>query len=339
MKRARGFDAILKWLAWGMFLGSLAAGVSACGWLGGKAPAEYAEELMEDDIELEYRGDDAMALVEEVSDLFQCRETGWRLGRVMARQERDGLGGISYGSLYLFYKPEDGAETVYRRIRVLKKGGRWYVVEAFQQDMAHEYVYMDACMSGRMLEEIWELAEGQARSCFSEGDECEMNFTSNGLHIIIFEKEGKERRITGQYGFSIRETEAGYQLGETAEDIQIRTETEPIYNHFPDLPETSKMQWYGEASGGIGLNMVRVSVFAYYEHDITGELQGMRFVDCEDAVDLRFVPEGISREQRWRIAEDAPFAFQEGVKDTRKMNTTVYINEQGTVLYLEGIGE
>ena len=149
MKRARGLDAILKWLAWGMFLGSLAATVSACGWLGGKAPAEYAEELMEDDIELESRGDDAMALVEEVSDLFQCGETGWRLGRVMARQERDGLGGIGYGSLYLFYKPEDGAETVYRRIRVLKKGGRWYVVEAFQQDMAHEYVYMDACMSGR----------------------------------------------------------------------------------------------------------------------------------------------------------------------------------------------
>ena len=47
----------------------------------------------------------------------------------------------------------------------------------------------------------------------------------------------------------------------------------------------------------------------------------------------------LSREHRWRIAEDAPFAFQEGVKDTRKMNTTVYINEQGTVLYLEGIGD
>ena len=82
MKRARGFDAILKWLAWGMFLGSLAAAISACGWLGGKAPAQYAEELMEDDIELESRGDDAMALVEEVSDLFQCGETGWRLGRL-----------------------------------------------------------------------------------------------------------------------------------------------------------------------------------------------------------------------------------------------------------------
>ena len=62
-------------------------------------------------------------------------------------------------------------------------------------------------------------------------------------------------------------------------------ETEPIYNHFPDLPETSKMQWYGEASGGIGLNTVRVSVFAYYDHDITGERaggnkQGAEVEDC-----------------------------------------------------------
>ncbi len=28
---------------------------------------------------------------------------------------------MGYGSLYLFYKPEDGAETVYRRIRVLNQ--------------------------------------------------------------------------------------------------------------------------------------------------------------------------------------------------------------------------
>ena len=77
MKRARGFDAILKWLAWGMFLGSLAAAISACGWLGGKAPAQYAEELMEDDIELESRGDDAMALVDECRT---CSSAGRQAG-------------------------------------------------------------------------------------------------------------------------------------------------------------------------------------------------------------------------------------------------------------------
>lgn len=326
-------------LVWGMFLVGLTAAVSACGLSGEKAPAQYAEELMEDDIELEFQGNDAMALIEEVSDLFQCGETGWGLGRVIARQERDDLGGSSWGSLYLFYKPEDASETVYRRMRVLKKGGRWYVVEAFQQDMMHDYVYMDECMSGRMLEEIWELSEAQADSCFSQGDECEMNFTSNGLNILIFEKEGKEKRITGNYGFSVRETEAGYQLGETAEDIQIRTETEPIYNHFPDLPGTSKMQWCSESSKGIGLSTVRVYIFAYYDHDISSELQGMKISSEKTAIDLYFVPEGISRDQKWKCVEDAPFAFQEDIKDTRKKNTAVYINEQGTILYIEAIGD
>ena len=116
-------------------------------------------------------------------------------------------------------------------------------------------------------------------------------------------------------------------------------ETEPIYNHFPDLPETSKMQWCGEASEGIGLNTVRVSVFAYYDHDITGELEGIRFVDWEDAVHLRFVPEGISREQKWKSVEDAPFAFQADIRNTQKINTAVYINETGTILNMQAIGD
>lgn len=53
-------------LVWGMFLVGLTAAVSACGLSGEKAPAQYAEELMEDDIELEFQGNDAMALIEEV---------------------------------------------------------------------------------------------------------------------------------------------------------------------------------------------------------------------------------------------------------------------------------
>ena len=122
-------------------------------------------------------------------------------------------------------------------------------------------------------------------------------------------------------------------------DIEIRTETEPIYNHFPDLPGTSEMQWCSESSGGIGLNTVRLYLFAYYDHDISGELQGMHVGDREDAIDLYFVPEGISREQKWKSVEDAPFAFQADIRDTQKMNTAVYINETGTILYMEAIGD
>ncbi len=132
-----------------------------------------------------------------------------------------------------------------------------------------------------------------------------------------------------------------YPLAEAREniDIEIRTETEPIYNHFPDLPKTSEMQWCSESSGGIGLNTVRLYLFAYYDHDISGELQGMNVSDQEDAIDLYFVPEGMSGEQKWRIAEDAPFAFQEDMKGAQKMNTAVYIDATGTILYMEAIGD
>lgn len=130
-----------------------------------------------------------------------------------------------------------------------------------------------------------------------------------------------------------------FPLGEATEDIQIRTETEPIYNHFPELPGTSEMQWCSKSSGGIGLNTVRLYLFAYYDHDISGELQGMNISDQEGAIDLYFVPEGMSREQKWRIVEDAPFAFQADRKDAQKMNTAVYIDETGTILYMEAIGE
>ena len=105
------------------------------------------------------------------------------------------------------------------------------------------------------------------------------------------------------------------------------------------IEDESEMQWCSESSEGIGLNTVKVYIFAYYDHDITGELQGMKFGDHESVVELCFVPEGMSREQKWMCAEDAPFAFQEDIKDTQKMNTTVYINEQGTILYLEAIGD
>ena len=53
----------------------------------------------------------------------------------------------------------------------------------------------------------------------------------------------------------------------------------------------------------------------------------------------RFIPEEIRGEQKWRSVEDAPFAFQTGIKDTQKMNTVVYINETEMILYMEAIGK
>ena len=53
-----------------------------------------------------------------------------------------------------------------------------------------------------------------------------------------------------------RVTAAGIYIASTVvntvKPIQVRTDTEPIYNHFPDLPETSEIQWCSKSSEGIG---------------------------------------------------------------------------------------
>lgn len=123
------------------------------------------------------------------------------------------------------------------------------------------------------------------------------------------------------------------------ESIQIRTETEPIYNHFPDLPETSEVQWCSWTSSGIGLTTVKVYFFAFYDHDVSNELQDMEIESQGEDIELYFVPEGINGDEKWRRVENAGTAFQTGIIDTEKMSTVVYINDAGTVLYVEAIGE
>lgn len=125
----------------------------------------------------------------------------------------------------------------------------------------------------------------------------------------------------------------------TEENIEIHTETGPIYNHFPDLPETAEIQWCSRTSQGIGLTTVKLYFFAFYDHDISNELKEMKIESRSGMINLQFVPEGIKEDDKWRQVENAGSAFQTGIKDTRKMNTTVYINEAGTVLYIEAIGE
>lgn len=123
------------------------------------------------------------------------------------------------------------------------------------------------------------------------------------------------------------------------ESIQVRIETEPIYNHFPDLPETSKIQWCSRSSEGIGLTTTTIYIFAFYDHDISKDLQEMEVRSTDEDIELYFTPDGINKNQKWRYIENAKFAFQTGIKSTQKMNTTIYINDEGTILYIEAIGD
>ena len=69
-------------------------------------------------------------------------------------------------------------------------------------------------------------------------------------------------------------------LGAKGKDsVMTSTETEPIYNHFPDLPKTSEIKWCSQSSGGIGLVTTTLYIFAFYNEDISDTLQGMTIDD------------------------------------------------------------
>lgn len=125
----------------------------------------------------------------------------------------------------------------------------------------------------------------------------------------------------------------------TEEPIQVRTDIEPIYNHFPNLPETSEIQWCSKSSDGIGLTTTYIYIFAFYDDDISDELQDMIIKDENEEIELYFVPDGMDADQKWRHIENTGFAFQKDCKSTQKMWTTVSINEEGTILYIEAVGD
>lgn len=132
------------------------------------------------------------------------------------------------------------------------------------------------------------------------------------------------------------------------EDYRIRTDTEPIYHHFPDLPRTEDMEWCSTSSGGIGLVTTRLYLYCWYDHDIREELLDLepgqeigQIERTEQTLDVfYFIPERlIEQPQVWSKLDHGDFAFQTGIKDGEKMNTVIYLSADGTVLYLEAVGD
>lgn len=123
-----------------------------------------------------------------------------------------------------------------------------------------------------------------------------------------------------------------------AGEKQIHTDIEPIYNHFPDLPETENIQWCSETSEGIGLTTVRIYVYAFYDASISDRFSEQRSVN--EIPDFYFVPENLTgNHAEWRRLDDMKFAFQSGITNSEKMLTSVYLNEAGNVIYMEAVGD
>ena len=122
------------------------------------------------------------------------------------------------------------------------------------------------------------------------------------------------------------------------DEKQLRTDIEPIYNHFPGLPATDDMQWCSQTSGGIGLTTVWIYVFAFYDYDVGTELGGEGSLN--EKTDFYFWPEDlVDSNSKWRKLEDMGDAFQEGIELSEKMGVSIYINEAGNIIYMEAVGD
>ena len=122
------------------------------------------------------------------------------------------------------------------------------------------------------------------------------------------------------------------------DEKQIRTDVEPIYNHFPGLPATDDMQWCSRTSSGIGLTTVWIYVFAFYDYDVGAELGGEGVF--HEKTDFYFLPEDlVDSNSKWRKLEDMGDAFQAGIKLSEKMGVSIYINEAGNIIYMEAVGD
>lgn len=90
--------------------------------------------------------------------------------------------------------------------------------------------------------------------------------------------------------------------------------------------------------GWNGADNNKIIFFAFYDYDVSTELQDMGMEGEGEHIELYFVPDGINADEEWRLVENAGLVFQTGIKDTRKLYANAYINETGTILYVEAIG-
>lgn len=124
-------------------------------------------------------------------------------------------------------------------------------------------------------------------------------------------------------------------------NMQIKTDTIPIYNHFPTLPKTDNIEWYSVLSEGIGPTTVKLCVFAHYDSamEIDDFLRNVTLSNNTSDIDFVLVPDTVTKNETWQEILEVPFCFQEGIPDTKLMNTKVYVNSEHTIIFIDAIGQ
>ena len=145
--------------------------------------------------------------------------------------------------------------------------------------------------------------------------------------------------LTGLCGCKKFEGDTADMRKNSNDDIQIRTDVEPIYNHFPTLPKTETIRWCSVSSEGIGLTTVELHVFAQYDTtvEIDNFLESVTLSDDTSKIDSIFVPDFVEQNETWKkIKTDRAF-FQDGIEKTSLKYPAVYVNSKYNIIYFYSI--
>ena len=127
---------------------------------------------------------------------------------------------------------------------------------------------------------------------------------------------------------------------EPQQKVQIRTELQPIYNHFPGLPQTERVEWCSTESEGIGPTTVNLYAFAFFTDDAAIDEILKQYALSENTVEISspFYPKDVNQNDAWQLIDNTPYCFQDELSPTRRMNTEVYVNSDSRIVFIHAIG-
>ena len=84
---------------------------------------------------------------------------------------------------------------------------------------------------------------------------------------------------------------------EPQQKVQILTELQPIYNHFPGLPQTERVEWCSTESEGIGPTTVNLYAFAFFTDDAAIDEILKQYALSENTVEISspFYPKDVNQ--------------------------------------------
>lgn len=128
-------------------------------------------------------------------------------------------------------------------------------------------------------------------------------------------------------------------MNRSTENITIETDISPIFNHFPELPKTNRINWMSTTSDGIGLQRINLYYIAFYNKDeLSSQMSEYKLLE-EDSINMHFIPDELKDTTFHWQKIDENFSFQESIIDSKKLHTSAYVDLENGLIYVSAVGE